>query len=308
MNTPRRALPVLAASTAAAAVVALTAPAIAATDPAEPPVLTARAEQTVDAFDAHQAVAADERAFYAVDNTSITKHDRASGEPLLQFDGGEGGPLMHLDSAAVVDGRLYAAHSNYPAWPMTSSVEVFDTATMQHVDTHSFGVDRGSLTWLDRHDGSWWAGFANYDRVMEGASEAYGVTANTQVVRMDDRFQVLQSWTLPAEILDRFSPMSNSGGSWGPDGRLWVTGHDLPEAYVLELPEAGSQLHWVATVELPGIEGQGIDWDDQAHEPALWGISRDNSQVLSFDVPWQDVVDTGAPAGTVRGPGDFRVD
>src|SRR3546814_8779330 len=46
---------------------------------------------------------------------------------------------------------------------MTSSVEVFDTRTMEHVDSFSFGILRGSLTWLDRHDGAWWAGFANYD-------------------------------------------------------------------------------------------------------------------------------------------------
>jgi hypothetical protein len=29
-------------------------------------------------------------------------------------------------------------------------------ATMEHVDTHSFGIHQGSATWVDRHDGSWW--------------------------------------------------------------------------------------------------------------------------------------------------------
>ncbi len=33
--------------------------------------------------------------------------------------------------------------------------------------------------------------------------------------------------------------MSNSSGSWGPDGRLWTTGHDLGEAYVMEPSRAG---------------------------------------------------------------------
>jgi hypothetical protein len=51
---------------------------------------------------------------------------------------------------------------------MASSVEVFDARTLQHLESHSFGVDRGSLTWIDRApDGSWWAGFANYDRVFD---------------------------------------------------------------------------------------------------------------------------------------------
>jgi len=26
-------------------------------------------------------------------------------------------------------GRLYAAHSNYPEWPMTNTIEVWNTAT-----------------------------------------------------------------------------------------------------------------------------------------------------------------------------------
>jgi hypothetical protein len=54
--------------------------------------------------------------------------------------------------------------------------------------------------------------------------------------------------------------MSNSGGSCGPDGRLWTTGHDLDEACVMELPQAGSDLKWIATVDLPNVEGQAIAW------------------------------------------------
>jgi len=154
----------LAAALALASLVAL--PGSAATG--EPATLTGEAVRSYDAFDANQGVAVDRRHFYAVNNRTITKHDRTSGEALLQFAGAEGGPIEHLDSGAVIDGRLYAAHSNYPEWPMESSVEVFDTRTMEHVGTHAFGIFRGSLTWLDRHDGSWWAAFANYDRVQRG--------------------------------------------------------------------------------------------------------------------------------------------
>ena len=106
--------------------------------------------------------------FYVVDNQSVTRHDRSSGDPELQHVGDAEGPILHLDSAAVVRGRVYAAHSNYSEWPMESSVEVYDARTMEHVDSHSFGIFRGSLTWLDRHEGDWWATFANYDRPRDG--------------------------------------------------------------------------------------------------------------------------------------------
>ena len=239
----------------------------------EPPQFSAVPARTYAAFDANQAVAVDRSFFYAVDNRSITKHDRATGKPLLQFVSDAAGPLIHMDSAAVVGDRLYAAHSNYDQSPMTSSVEIYDTRTLRHVGTHSLGIDRGSLTWLDRHDGAWWAGFANYDEVPDGETEPYGGTYNTQVVKMDDHFQVVEAWTIPKAILDRFKPMSNSGGSWGPDGRLWLTGHDLGEAYVMTLPPAGGDLTWVATVTLPGVEGQGIAWDRGAARPTLWAIA-----------------------------------
>jgi hypothetical protein len=295
---------VVVVASAAAAVGAVAAVAGSAETNAEPQQLEARLVRTYDAFDANQGVGVDRSSFYAVDNTSITKHSRASGAPLLQFAGADGGPLIHMDSGAVHNGRLYAAHSNYNESPMESSVEVFDARTMEHVGSHSFGIDRGSLTWIDRHDGSWWAAFANYDRVFDG--EVYGDTDNTQVVKMNDRFEVVAGYTIPTEILDRFRPMSNSGGSWGPDGRLWLTGHDLAEAYVMEPPRAGSELRWIATVSLPGVEGQGISWDLSGPRPTLWAIKRSTKQVLQFEVPYRDIVEPPADDWQVNRPGQFQ--
>jgi hypothetical protein len=121
---------------------------------AAPPTYDATPLKSYPAFDANQAVAVDAKYFYAVNNRTITKHDRRTGEPLLQFAGDADGPFKHMDSGVVVGTKLYAVHSNYPAWPMESSIEVFDTKTMRHVDSYSFGIYRGSLTWLDRHDGA----------------------------------------------------------------------------------------------------------------------------------------------------------
>jgi hypothetical protein len=294
---------VVAAAATVGAIVA--GPGSARTAQAPPQHLEARLLRTYDASDANQGVGVDRSYFYAVDNTSITKHRRDTGAPVLQFAGADGGPLIHLDSGAVGRGRLYAAHSNYSESPMESSVEVLDARTMRHVDTHSFGIDRGSLTWIDRApDGSWWAAFANYDRVFEG--EVYGETNNTQVVKMNDRFEVIEGYTIPREILDRFRPMSNSGGSWGPDGRLWITGHDLGEAYVMEPPRAGSELRWVATVSLPGVEGQGIAWDLGGPRPTLWAIKRSTKQVLQFEVPYRSIAEPPADEWHINGPGQFE--
>jgi len=252
----------------------------------EPRDYEAELVQAFDAENARQGVAVDAAHFYAVNNFAITKHDKASGKAVAEWNGrAEGDPLVHMDSLVEFDGRIYAAHSNYPAWPMTSSVEIWDAATMQHIGTHSFGIGRGSFTWLDRHDGAWWGAFANYDKVQPGQTIPYGATDNTQVVKFDDGFRVLQSWTLPVAILDRLRPMSNSGGSWGPDGMLYLTGHDRDEIYVMQVPDAGSTLDWVATVAVPVIEGQGIAWDRSVRGRYLWGINKAQRKIVKVKMP-----------------------
>lgn len=295
------------ASSAAANRTAAVSDAGASATVATPPTLRATLAKSYDTFDANQGVAVDKKYFYAVNNRTITKHDRATGEPLLQFVGDSDGPIVHMDSATVVGDKLYAATSNYDTLPMKSSIEVFDTRTMRHVDTFSFGIYRGSLTWLDRHDGAWWAGFANYDEIPDGSMEPYGKTDNTQIVKLDDHFQVEQAWTIPQPILDRVKPMSNSGGSWGPDGRLWLTGHDFGEAYVMDLPAEASDLRWVATVTLPDVEGQAIAWDrSTAKHPTLWTIKRSTKQVLTFNAPYASISDPKTPQWKVVGPGNFQ--
>ena len=58
-------------------------------------------------------------------------------------------------------------------------------------------------------------------------------SAYTQLVKFDDQWRRLESWSFPAAVVERFKPMSSSGGAWGADGRLYVTGHDHPELYFL---------------------------------------------------------------------------
>ena len=196
---------------------------------------------------------------------------------MARWEGPKDGPVIHLDSGVVVNGKLYCAHSNYSQWPMTSSVEIWDTATMKHIGTYSFGIRYGSFTWLDRYNGYWWGTFANYDQPYGPNKTPYGYKANTLMCKFDDKFQVLEAWTLPASILDKFELMSNSGGSWGPDGYLYLSGHDPAEVYKMELPEAGSVLKLVEAMPL-NIAGQGIAWD-RSSPGVIYGILRKTKQV-----------------------------
>jgi hypothetical protein len=226
--------------------------------------------------EANQGIGVDAKHFYAVDNETIGKYDKTTGKLVKKWQGPKTGPITHLDSAMVMDGKIYAAHSNYPEWPMTSSLEIFDAETMEHVGSHSFGIQWGSLTWVDWHDNHWWMTFANYDRRIGPNKTPYGHKANTLMVKLTRDFRPVESWTLPKVILDKFEDMSNSGGSWGPDGFLYLSGHDPAELYRMRLPKAGSILELVDIIPM-NIRGQGIAWD-RSQPGVIYGIIRATAQ------------------------------
>jgi len=84
------------------------------------------------------------------------------------------------------------------------------------------------------------------------------------------------------------SPLVNSGGSCGRVGLVYLVGHDDPEVYVMALPEDGSELDWLATIRIPGLNGQGIAWDRSDDGRYLWAILRSTRQVLKIEMPELD--------------------
>lgn len=242
---------------------------------------TERVCQEITRFDspeANQGVAVDSDYFYAITNRAISKYEKKTGKFIAQWGGPEDGPIIHLDSGAVVEGKLYCAQANWHDTPMVSSVEIWDTNTMEHIGTHSFGIHWGSCTWVDRYDGYWWATFANYNRVFGSSKTCYGNSYYTTMVKFDNNWQWLEAWVYPEEVIERCDTMSISGGSWGPDGLLYVCGHDLPELYAFKLPEAGSFLELVDIVPINN-HGQGIAWD-RSEPGTIYAISRPDKQVV----------------------------
>ena len=227
------------------------------------------------AEEARQGIAVDDRHFYAISNREIGKYDKQSGERVGSWEGAPDGPIIHLDSGIVLDGRLYCAHSNYPGVPMVSSIEVFKTDTMEHVDSHSFGIFGGSATWIDRAHGHWWVAFGHYAGV--GGVPGQG-PAWTNLVKFDDSWRRVAGYAYPHEVVERFHQMSNSGGTWGDDGRLYATGHDDGSVFVLSLPTAGSVLTLHEVIPI-AAEGQGIAWD-RSEPGTLYSILRSTREVV----------------------------
>ncbi len=235
---------------------------------------------------ARQGVCADAGHVYVVDDRLIVKVAKQDFREVARFESPRGGPIIHMNSLSLHDGRLYAAHSNYPEDPMLSSVEILDPATMQHVDSHSFGLQLGQLTTFEWHAGEWWAVWANYSRVFGRNQRPYGNTHWTHMTRLSPDLRQTAGWSFPADVLTRAEPMSISGASWGPGlpdhpgPLLWCTGHDHKEVYALRLPRQGMRLERLATLPVEA-EGQAIAWD-KSDPTLLWMIIRSRREVVGM--------------------------
>jgi hypothetical protein len=228
-------------------------PVIALEDIAEyqaPPVaqLSAETLETWEAPEARQGVAVDETFLYALDNTVIGKYRRDDGTLVDRFAAPRHGLIRHMNSCLVLHQQLWCANSNYSQIPHGSSVETFDTETMSHAGTHSLGLtEEGSLTWFDAWNGGWIAGFAHYSG--KGGVPFKG-SAYSSVATYDAEWRRTGGWLIPDSVIARMAPYAASGGALGPDGLLYMLGHDRPEMYVMARPVMGPTLIHVATIAL----------------------------------------------------------
>jgi hypothetical protein len=248
-----------------------------------PPVaqLTARTLRVFDAAEADQGVAADTSHFYAVGNTIIAKYAIASGSRAGQWEGPRNGLIRHLNSCLADAGRIWCANSNYSQTPMGSSIEIFDAATLRHADSRSLGMlDEGSLTWFDRYRGGWIAGFAHYDA---NGGVPFKDHRFSSVVTFDAEWRRTGGWLFPASVLDRMAPYAASGGAIGPDGFLYLLGHDRPEMYVVARQPMGPTLIHVATIALEA-EGQAFSWAQDGSR-TVFAIDRKKHLVRTIAIP-----------------------
>ncbi len=243
--------------------------------------LAARTLRVYAAPDADQGVAVDRTHFYPVDNSVIAKYDIATGTQVDRWTGPSSGLIRHLNSCMADAGRLWCANSNYPQTPMGSSIEVFDTTTLDHVMSHSLGVvDEGSITWFDTYRGGFIAGFAHYDG---GGGVGFKDHRYSSVVTFDAEWRRTGGWLFPPSVVERMAPDAASGGAIGPDGWLYLLGHDRPEMDVVGRPAMGPTLIHVATIHLEA-EGQAFAWAQDGTR-TVFTIDRRKGLVRAIALP-----------------------
>ena len=230
--------------------------------------------QRFKAYHATQGVAVDKDAFYAITNAHITKFN-LQGDSLMTWHEPNKDRIRHINAGIVLKNKLYCAHSNYPLYPMASSIEIFDTKDLSHIGTVSFGIDTGSCTWILPGKRCWYVFFAHYDKKMDKEGKQWDNANQAQLVMFDKKWRKMQAWTLPADLLKEIAPSSLSGGVM-IDGIFYCTGHDAAKCYKLRIPERGTILEWIGEVDVP-FHGQAIALGPDGD---LWGISRKERAVI----------------------------
>jgi hypothetical protein len=156
---------------------------------------------------------------------------------------------------------------------------MWDAKSLRHIQSHSFGIFAGSATWFDFLNGNRYVTFAHY---RTSADEPARDPRWTTLIEFNSEWQQRQAWVYPDEVVSKLGQYSISGGVFTPDRKLFCTGHDNPEVYVLNFPEGGSSLVLEDSFAIP-MNGQGIALDPS--DPALlYGIDRAKREMVAVRI------------------------
>lgn len=217
---------------------------------------------------ATQAAAGDRESVYAISSTTVARYDRATGCLTATVTSPD---TKHLNSGFLYAGKVWCAHSNYPAVPHESDIRVYDPTAGTLTVHHVFPDPPGSLVWCVQRNGCWWCCFAHY-----GDENARTVLVEYEPGSFDHE---RRRFTFPMEVIADWDGMSGSGGIWEGDSLL-VSHHHFRVLYRLRLPKTGGTLELVEALHCP-FPGQGFAADPVTG--GLIGIDRTRRAVVFAD-------------------------
>lgn len=230
--------------------------------------------------DAHKGIAAGRDFFYVINTNSISKHSTKTGELIKRVDFSNHPRIKNMNGAVVVRNNLYVTNSPATVKHRQNTIEVFnrDLVYLYHINVTG---NTGALTWIDYHNGKWWGCFAHYDDMVRYTVLVEFYHPNPDLEYEDTihskdlvNWHVKDRWFFPHKVNEHFLPYSCTGGSFGPDGKLYVTGH-RNEIYVLDFhPKAEIMgLDYIKETDI------NVSVSIDKERGILFGINKDNKTV-----------------------------
>ncbi len=203
---------------------------------------------------ADQGVAVDYQYVYPISNQQVSKYDKLTGKKIDQWIGN----VEHLNGGIIKNNKLFLTENT------SNQIIILDPNTMKTFGKINISIN-GSLNWIDYYQNTWWGINAHYRKNLD----------QTRLINFDQNWKSVQEWKLPNTVLERLKPFSISGGAFGPQGYLYLTGHDKKEIYVLGVPTEGNELQLIKILETT-FPGQGISWDGNN----LWSTNRNLKKII----------------------------
>ena len=163
---------------------------------------------------------------------------------------------------------------------MGSSVEVFDPASLDHVQSHSLGMrDEGSLTWFDRYRDGWIAGFAHYDK---NGGVAFKDHSFSSVVTFDAEWRRTGGWLLPRARSSGWRPTPRREARSVPTGGSTCSATTGPRCMSSPADDgADADAHRDHRLE---VEGQAFSWAQDGTR-TIFAIDRRQHLVRTIELP-----------------------
>jgi len=231
-----------------------------------------------------QSIAVGEDVFYAIQPTHITQYSLTTGAVLHEVDLIGHTRIKSLQGGVVVRNRLYVTnHNPETLGSKQNTIEVFD-ATLKYIYHINVTGNTGKLTWVDYYDDKWWGGFAHDDAMVANTVmvEFYHPRPDLSSTPEDKdlvQWHIRNRWFLPAIVYENMRPYSNYGGSFGPDGKMYMTGNKSNKVYVLDFYRSTPMLS-LDHVKETELNGNGLTW--HRGKKILMVTNSDSGKVLVY--------------------------
>lgn len=250
-----------------------------------------------------QGVIIDNNFFYPINKQTISKYNIKTGKNELSKSFSNHPRINTLHSGISVSDKLFVCNQKING---RNTIEVFNKNLEQEYFINVSG-DTGKLVWIDYYKKYWWGCFAHSDKniqntiVVEFYTSAEAIGADSLITRETREFDkeskdplnssktreldvekppphwhIRNRWYLPYKAKKSLFPYSCSGGSFGRDGLLYLTGQFQNKLYVMGFHET-SPMMTLNHIKETSLYGGGIDWNRRFQ--ILAGINSETSTV-----------------------------
>jgi hypothetical protein len=226
----------------------------------------------------HNGVAVDKDHFYAINDTSISKHNIVTGDVITQTSFENHSRIKHLNSGVVHADRIYVCNNPNDF----NTIEVFNT-NLEHKYTIDIAGNCGSLKAIDYYKSRWWGCFVHteHDGVNTIIAEMYSPSPDLHATDKIHKWTIRNRFHFPDDARKDMCSNNVSGFTFGPRGLVYATVDTTNSLYVMHMSYNTQTMTLDEIISLDGVDGKSIVWDRK--RKLLFGVNNEKGDIVLFE-------------------------